>query len=301
MISSINENIKAVFTEEGFTSGNCVYVKDDVRLLIDTGAGSILNQIDLSSIDLLVNTHHHLDHVKGNDFCTSAMIAMHEKDIESMSFPEKISATWGWDRLMDEDLYKCAGIFGGLHERLNQKWRIDETISDGQILNCGKTSVRVLHTPGHTAGHCSFHFLEENLVFLGDLCMTAVGPWYGDENSDIEDFIVSINRIIDIKPSKVITGHRQCILHENIKSELESYRDRIFKREKRIIEFLKKNTASINEIASQKLIYREHPTVFVLFWEKSMVKKHLELCMRKGLVEVLEDGMYQAVVQKACI
>jgi hypothetical protein len=33
-------------------------------------------------------------------------------------------------------------------------------IEDEEILDFGQTRVQVLHTPGHTAEHLSFHFLD---------------------------------------------------------------------------------------------------------------------------------------------
>ena len=44
-------------------------------------------------------------------------------------------------------------------------WRIDGEINDGQVIDCGSTKFMVLHTPGHSKGHCSFYFPEEDLAF----------------------------------------------------------------------------------------------------------------------------------------
>ncbi|MCJ7663919.1 MAG: MBL fold metallo-hydrolase, partial [Desulfobacterales bacterium] len=162
-----------------------------------------------------------------------------------------------------------------------------------QIIDCGKTKVEVLLTPGHTAGHCSFLFLDENLIFMADICLTEVGPWYGEDEADIDDFVASINRIISLKPAKIITGHRAEIFDRDIPEVLGEYRDRIYKREEHILDFVRGNPSTINQIAAQKMIYREHPIIFVLFWERCMVKKHLDHLIKQGLVEKLEDGRYR--------
>lgn len=57
---------------------------------------------------------------------------------------------------------------------------------------------------------------------------------------------------------------------------------------------MKKKPADIHEIADQHLIYRLHPTAFVLFWEKLMVIKHLERLEKMGLVKPIGNGLYTA-------
>lgn len=293
MIQEIGKHIKAIFTEDGFTASNCMLVEDDVQLMIDSGAGTILSDVNTSAIDILLNSHRHLDHVWGNDRMKKARILTHPLERLAMQDPLKIAAISGWEELMNEDIFKEAGQLGMLSERFLKPWRIDGEINDGQIIDCGNTKIEVLLTRGHTAGHCSFLFPDENLVFMADICLTEVGPWYGEDGADIDDFVESINKIIALKPTKIITGHRQEIIDWDIPAVLGEYRDRIFKREERILNLVRSNPATINQIAAQKMIYPEHPIIFVLFWERCMVKKHLDHLIKQGLVEKLEDGRYR--------
>jgi glyoxylase-like metal-dependent hydrolase (beta-lactamase superfamily II) len=294
MIKKVGNHIKAIFTEDGFTASNCMLVEDDVHLMIDSGAGKILSDVNTSAIDILLNSHRHLDHVWGNDRMKKARILTHPIERMAMQDPLKIAAISGWEELMEEDIFKEAGPLGMLSERLRKPWRIDGEINDGQIIDCGKTKIEVLLTPGHTSGHCSFLFPGENLIFMADICLTDVGPWYGEDQADIDDFVASINKIIALKPAKIITGHRQEIIDQDIPARLGEYRDRIFKREERILDFIRDNPSTINQIAAQKMIYPEHPMIFVIFWERCMVKKHLDHLIKQGLVEKLEDGCYGA-------
>jgi len=39
---------------------------------------------------------------------------------------------------------------------------------DGQLLNLAGIALEVLHTPGHTPGHCCFHLAKEGILFSGD-------------------------------------------------------------------------------------------------------------------------------------
>ena len=294
MIKEIGKNIKAIFTEDNFAVCNCMLVDDDVRLMIDSGAGKILSDVDTSAIDILINSHRHWDHIKGNDRMINATIVTHPIERVAMQDPTKLSAVSGWEEVMDENIVEEAKKLGGVPEILLKPLRIDGEINDGQIIDCGKTKIEVLLTPGHTRGHCSFLFPDEDLIFLADICLTAAGPWYGEDQADIDDFVESINKIISLKPAKIITSHRAEIFDKNIPAILGEYRNRIYKREERILNFIRVNPSTIKQIAAQKMIYREHPIIFLLFWERYMVKKHLDHLIKQGLVAKLEDGRYCA-------
>ncbi len=41
-------------------------------------------------------------------------------------------------------------------------------LADGQVLDLAGLAVSVLHTPGHTPGHCCFSIEDEGLLFSGD-------------------------------------------------------------------------------------------------------------------------------------
>jgi hydroxyacylglutathione hydrolase len=45
---------------------------------------------------------------------------------------------------------------------------VDETVHEGDIVRVGGLEARVIETPGHTAGHISYSFAAEKLVFVGD-------------------------------------------------------------------------------------------------------------------------------------
>jgi hydroxyacylglutathione hydrolase len=45
---------------------------------------------------------------------------------------------------------------------------VDETVREGDLVRVGALEARVIETPGHTAGHISYHFALEKLVFVGD-------------------------------------------------------------------------------------------------------------------------------------
>ena len=45
---------------------------------------------------------------------------------------------------------------------------IDVTVREGDRVEIGGATARVIETPGHTRGHVSYHFPDDGLVFVGD-------------------------------------------------------------------------------------------------------------------------------------
>lgn len=295
MIKQIGNSIKVIFTEDGFTASNSMLVEDDLKVMIDSGAGRILSEVDTAAVDVLLNSHRHLDHIRGNSLMPKARILMHPLEQAAVADPFKVAAISGWQGLMEEDIFREADDSGELSETLFKPLRIDGPLEEGQVIDCGRTKIQVLLTPGHTSGHCSFLFPDEGLIFMADICLSAVGPWYGEDEADIDEFIRTIDRIISLNPERIVTGHRMEVVEKGIPALLGEYRDRMILRERRILDFIRANPSTINEIAEKKFVYPDHPNIFVLFWERAMVKKHLDHLIGQGSAQRREDGRYAAV------
>lgn len=281
-----------VFSEDGFTFSHAVLVRDEISIMIDTGVGGAIKEIPPDSIDIVINSHCHLDHINGNDYFSKAKKIAHPIEIQSMKDPEMTTATKGWDDLMDGDRENIAKAIALFNPRYIEPWEIDEELDINSVIDCGKTKINVLHTPGHTQGHCSFHFPGLDFVFTADICLSKVGPWYGDPSVKICDFINSAKKIISLKPKIVTTGHVLGILNQNIDKMFEEYLSRIYRREEKILAFLKESPQTINDLCEKKPVYEDHPSPFVIFWEKSMIKKHLEKLINEGQVKKEEKTYF---------
>lgn len=295
MIQKINDRISIFFTQEGFSKSNAVLVDDDIRIMIDSGAGKITQEARPENVDMLINSHCHLDHVWDNDLFVNARIITHPLERENFRDHQKIASIDNWARYMKEDPQQFSHLIGAMKPSFLGQWRVDGTIDEGDIIDAGRTKIQVMHMPGHTSGHLAFLFPEEGLLFCGDICLTKVGPWYGDGSTPVDYFIASINRIIDMKPDQVVSGHNKEVLSSlNIREAFEEYRGRIDMRDDRILAALREKPGTLDELAEKKLIYPAHPTIFVVYWEKAMIVKHLDRLMKNGRVAVDEQGRYCA-------
>ena len=85
-------------------------------------------------LDFILNTHHHFDHVGGNE-----------------KLKKKYNST----------------VLGFGNDR-NRIPVIDEFLKDNQEFKIGSLSFTTIFIPGHTKGHVAFYFKKEKVLFTGD-------------------------------------------------------------------------------------------------------------------------------------
>ncbi len=260
MLVKISDHLSFLISEAGFTYCNCVVIDDDIKAILDTGAdkGS-LDAIHPETVDMVFNTHHHYDHTRGNQYFNNAQISIHSLDYNALNSREEnilYNSIDSWEKLMPGYNYTEAAMIMGIEEaEVEKTLHVDHKLADKQVIDFGHTSMEVIHTPGHSAGHCSFWFPNEAFLFTGDICLTQAGPWYGEIYANPDEMIKSINRIIELNPPRMTSCHINEICIDN-RERLTEFRDRIEKREDRIFAYLKRKPADVHMIAAEKLIYR---------------------------------------------
>ncbi|MEU1688528.1 MBL fold metallo-hydrolase [Micromonospora sp. NPDC005707] len=85
----------------------------------------------------------------------------------------------------------------------------DGDLTDGQTFEVGGTTLRVLHTPGHSPGACSLHAPDLGAVFTGDTLFAGGPGATGRSFSDFGTIVESIRtRLLTLPPQTVVhTGH----------------------------------------------------------------------------------------------
>ena len=79
-------------------------------------------------------------------------------------------------------------------------------LHDDDAFDVGGRIIRVLHTPGHSPGHCCFYEQERRYLYSGDLvykgCLDAFYP-----STDPLLFYQSVKRLSELDVSRVLPGH----------------------------------------------------------------------------------------------
>jgi hydroxyacylglutathione hydrolase len=165
--------------EVGMLATNCYVIncKDTMHAaVIDPGfdsqqeADEIIGYIRGSGLEVkfIVDTHGHPDHTSGNAAIKDAFqapICIHQDDAY----------------MLGESGKETARYFG--YNTLSPP--ADILLQDGQYLNLGDVTLKVLHTPGHSFG--SISVIGETEIFTGDaLFAGSIGRTDFPASSDIE-------------------------------------------------------------------------------------------------------------------
>lgn len=178
----------------------------EAAALIDTGLGvediaPIVRQLTALPVRVLT-THAHWDHIGGHG--AFADIAVHEAERSWLAerFPIPLAAVrrsltqppCDLPPSFDAEAYT---VFRGEPTRV---------LRDGERIDLGGRALTVLHTPGHSPGHCCFWEEARGILFSGDLiyrgCLYAFYP-----TTDPALFAQSVARVAALKVARLCPGH----------------------------------------------------------------------------------------------
>ena len=170
------------------------------------------------SLDFILNTHHHPDHVGGNQ-------QLKEKtQCEVVGF--------------SEDAHRIPGI--------------SRFVKEGEELSLGPFLFRVLFLPGHTLGHIAYWFFKEKKLFVGDT-LFAMGCGRLFEGTPKQMF-KSLNQIKNLpEDTEVFCAHEYTEKNGHFALSVEPQNPALQKRMQKVKEERKQNKATVPFFLSEEL------------------------------------------------
>ena len=257
---------------------NVYLIKEEPLTLIDVGpktkeAAEVLRSklqregVKFADIQRIVLTHAHEDHCglakQIRDEAKNAEIFVHNWETGHL-----------FGRLAREEHQKLM-LRAGVPQKIFQEMQaiygeislLTDALSDGEFselkdemeLEFASGTLKVLHTPGHTPGSCSFVREANRTIIVGDCVLKRItpNPIVSPDPFDSEkrfkslaEYLVSLAKIRSYSPTLVYGGHGEPI--HDFEEIFNRYIRAIDERQRRTISLISKNGATAFETA-QKL------------------------------------------------
>ncbi|TXL65263.1 MBL fold metallo-hydrolase [Zeimonas arvi] len=276
-----------------YPDGNQVVVRGtDTHAIFDTPL--VANRIgaDVDDAELVIQGHVHEDHMAGLHRVPRAPVHVHELDVEAARSWEGLSRHFG---LSPEAARKM--LDKALRE-FHYAPRPDAiAYRDGASWDLGGSTVRAIHMPGHTSGHCVLLVEPEGVAFIGDIDLSGFGPYYGDATSSLAQFRRTLARLPEVPARVWVTSHHRGIYTERpaFLEALAAFAGRIDERSDRLVELLREAPRSVDELVAIRLLY---PADYEELWiddvERRTITQHLDELAAAGRVSEVEPGRFAA-------
>ncbi len=296
---------------------NVYLIKEEPLTLVDAGpktadAADALreklreNGVRLADIKRIVLTHAHEDHCglakQVRDEARGAEIFVHKWETRHL-----------FGRLVREEhksLLLRAGVsetvFGEIQSLYADVSLLTDTLSDGEFselkddteLEFATGILKVLHTPGHTPGSCSFFREANRTLIAGDSVLKRitpnpiVSPDPIDANKrfkSLAEYLVSLARIRLLAPTLIYGGHGEPIY--DFEEIFHRYVRSIDERQKNVVALVSNDGATAFDVAQQLFPQATGRDVH-RFLAISEAVAHLDYAESQGKIAVeLKDGV----------
>jgi glyoxylase-like metal-dependent hydrolase (beta-lactamase superfamily II) len=179
-----------------------VFTGPDGALLVDTGYEPVglieaeLEKIGITTINFIINTHAHEDHVAGNAILGRDAVI--------------ISSQTTRDLLLDDDTFPRFGL-------------PELTFSDSLTIYFNDEEIVLYFMPGHSAGDTVVHFTKANIVCIGDHGFGSPSSVWPGTSANVYDMERSMILMTELFSSDTIlvTGHESAYTMADLRSDSE--------------------------------------------------------------------------------
>lgn len=275
-----------------YPSGNSVLIEGTAETaIIDPSVTVVERGGAPASVDIVINSHGHEDHLAGNSLFEAARVHIHNEDLVAAASLDGLLDVYGLEGQPRADFGKQ------ILEEFSYRARPDaEGFEEGHVFDLGGgVTVEAMHLPGHTRGHSGL--IIDNVFFLSDIDLTGFGPYYGDVWSDLNQFDDSLKRAREVEAEWYVTFHHKGIIEgrERFVELIDKFHAVIETRHRTMLDFLAE-PHSVQDMVEHRFVYRPHVDhVFADSVEKRTSEMHLQRMISRGEVSEVEMGRYQRV------
>ena len=296
---------------------NVYLIKEDPLTLIDVGPKTAeataalseklaANGVRFSDVRRIVLTHAHEDH------CGLAKTVRDEaKDAQIFVHDWETGHLFG--RLAREEhreLMRRSGVPAGVFEEMQSLYQdislLTDSLEDGDFspirdemeLEFESGTLRVLHTPGHTPGSCSFVRESNRTLICGDCVLKRITPNPvlspdpvdpGRRFPSLAEYLVSLAKLRSFSPTLAYGGHGEPVT--DFEEIFNRYVRAIDDRQKKVVALVPSGGTTAFEMA--KLLFSssfDHDVHRFLAISEAVA--HLDLAEAEGKIAIeLRDGV----------
>jgi glyoxylase-like metal-dependent hydrolase (beta-lactamase superfamily II) len=292
-------------------SVNAWLLRGDPLTLVDTGprnrdalaaleSGLSAHGVQLEDIELVLATHHHLDHVglaatiqrrSGAHVAVLEGLADYGADYElrtraERSFSRALMAAHG---VPPQVIAGNEGFWEYISAN-SESFRTDIRLVEGDLIRAGGRDLRVVARPGHSTTDTLFVDDEQGIAFVGDHVLarissnTEIYPGPGEDETRPRarhSYLDSLRRTAEMPLERLLTGHGDVVARhaELIRARLDEHEDR----SRRIADVLGKAPNTAYGVAAElwpTRMIRSQP--LLVLWE---VLGHVDLMLGAGVLD----------------
>lgn len=184
--------------EVGALGTNCYLVycgNNKEGIIIDPGGDGdqIISIIQKIKIDIkyIINTHGHHDHIGANkkikDY-TNKELLIHKNDSAMLTSSQRNFSVFSGE--------ECNGPAA------------DRFLSEGDLIEFGECSLKVIHLPGHTPGGIGLYSEKEGILFSGDTLFYGSIGRTDLPGSDFQEMTKSLAKLMELPDATIVfPGH----------------------------------------------------------------------------------------------
>jgi glyoxylase-like metal-dependent hydrolase (beta-lactamase superfamily II) len=276
--------------EQGkYPDGNSVVVRGTSGSVVIDPSLSVHRASPALSVDAVLLTHAHEDHVAGVSAVAAGSVHVHHADLPALQSVDGLMRLYGLDegdwptmtQLVTERFH-----FVGWPEALG--------FGDGEVWHLGGVTVTAVHAPGHTAGHTMFLIESDDgtrVVVTGDIDLSTFGPYYGDAASSLADFEATLAMAHELHADHYVTFHHKGVIDgfDDFRTAVEAYQAVFGRRTESLLALLAERR-TVDELVDIGIVYRAgtRPAVFGTSVERRTIRQHLDRAVADGAV--VTDG-----------